>query len=102
MGQKEAQTHAKHNVTVAMAVTTVSKNVLSPMSSVFLGVLTSVTKLAWVEQYHPRREGHRIGHQNAELLRHVPTHVAHRQAEAEPEEPEENFHHFENSERWLF
>ena len=71
----------------------------------------------------PRREGDGIGHQNDELLNHVPAHVAHRQPEAEPEEPEEqgidilqvvsepqlgrsnaclNFHHFENSERWLF
>ena len=68
----------------------------------------------------PRREADGIGHQNDELLSHVPTHVAHRQPEAEPEEQEEqgidllqvvsepqlsrsnaclNFHHFENSER---
>ena len=63
------------------------------------------------------------GTQNDELLRHVPANVAYRQPEAEPEEPEEqgidvpqvvsepqlsrsnaclNFHHFENSQRWLF
>ena len=60
-----------------------------------------------------------VTHQNDELLRHEPAHVAHRQPEAVPEEPEEqgidvlqvvsepqlsksnaclNFHHFENSE----
>ena len=71
----------------------------------------------------PRRKIDGIGHQNDELLRHVLAHVAHRKPEAEPEEPEEqgidvlqvvsepqfsrsnaclNFHHFENSERWLF
>ena len=106
------------------------------MSSLFLGatkkprkerpersVLTDITRLAFVEQRWPRREGDGIGHQNDELLRHVPAHVAHRQPEAEPEELEEqrinvlqvvsepqlrsidacwNFHHFENSERWLF
>ena len=80
-------------------------------------VLTDVTKLALVEQHRPRREGDGIGHQNDELLRRMPAHVAHRQPEAEPEEPEEqgidllqvasepqlsrsngclNFHHFEN------
>ena len=68
------------------------------MSSLFLGprkerlersVLTDVTRLAWVEQHRPRREGDGIGHQNDELLRHVPAHGAHRQPEAEPEEPEE-------------
>ena len=78
--------------------------------------------LAFVEQRWPRREGDGIWHQNDELLCHVPAHVAHRQPEAEPEEPEEqgidvlqvvseaqlsrsnaclNFHHIENSERWL-
>ena len=76
------------------------------MSSLFLGVtkkprkerpersvLTGVTRLAWVEQHRPRREGDGIGHKNDELLRHVPAHVpahvAHRQPEAELEEPEE-------------
>ena len=127
MGQKEAQTHTKHNVTVAVAVSTVAVVVLSPMSFSFLGVTRSpakrrrvfkdVIRLAWVEQHRPRREGDGIGHQNDELLRHVPAHVAHRQPEAEPEEPEEqgidvlqvvsepqlsrsnaclNFHHFEH------
>ena len=64
-----------------------------------------------------------IGHQNDGLLRDVQAHVAHCQPDAEPEEPEEQgieilqvvsepqlsrsnaclkFHHFENSERWLF
>ena len=47
-------------------------------------VLTDVTTLAWVEQHWPRREGDGIGHQNGELQRHVPAHVAHRQPEAEP------------------
>ena len=102
------------NVTVAVAVSTVAVVVLSP---------TDVTRLAWVEQRWSRREGDGIWHQNDELLRHEPAHVAHRQPEAEPEEPEEqrvdlfqvisepqlrsndacwNFHHFENSKRWLF
>ena len=49
-------------------------------------MLTDVTR---VEQHRPRREADGIGHQNDELLRHVPAHVAHRQPEAEPEEPEE-------------
>ena len=83
-------------------------------------VLTDVARLAWVDQQRPRREADGIGHQNDELLRHVPAHVAHRQPEAEPEEqgidllqvvsePQLNrsnaclnFRHFENSERWLF
>ena len=52
-------------------------------------LLTTVTGLALVEQHRPRREADRIGHQNDELLRHEPTHVAHRQPEAVPEEPEE-------------
>ena len=55
-------------------------------------VLTDDTKLA--VQHRPRREDERrvddgIGHQNDELLRHKPAHVAHRQLEAVPEEPEE-------------
>ena len=55
-------------------------------------VLTDDTKLA--VQHRPRREDERrvdegIGHQNDELLRHKPAHVAHRQPEAVPEEPEE-------------
>ena len=79
-------------------------------------VLTDVARLAWVEQRWSRREGDGIWHQNDELLRHEPAHVAHRQPEAEPEEPEEqrvdllqvisepqlrsndacwNFHHFD-------
>ena len=53
-------------------------------------VLRDVTRLAWVEQHRPRREADGIGHQNDELLRHVPAHVAHRQPEAEPEEPGEH------------
>ena len=78
--------------------------------------MTDVVRLAWVEQRWSRREGDGIWHQNDELLRHVPAHVAHRQPEAEPEEPEEqrvdllqvisepqlrsidacwNFHHFD-------
>ena len=64
-----------------------------------------------------RREDDGIGHQNDELLRRQPAHVAHRQPEAVPEEPEEqrvdalqvasepnlrwsddclNFHHFDS------
>ena len=142
MGQKEAQTHTKHNVTVAVAVSTVAVVVQQLIRGnaiahvVFVpwcdkkprkerperSVLTDVARLAWVEQRWPRREGDGIGHQNDELLCHVPAHVAHRQPEAEPEEPEEqgtdvlqvvsepnlsksnaclNFHHVENSERWL-
>ena len=55
-------------------------------------VLTDDTKLA--VQHRPRREDERrvdegIGHQNDELLRHKPAHVAHRQPEAVPEKPEE-------------
>ena len=78
--------------------------------------MTDVARLAWVEQRWSRREGDGIWHQNDELLCHVPAHVAHRQPEAEPEEPEEqrvdllqvisepqlrsidacwNFHHFD-------
>ena len=52
-------------------------------------VLTDVVRLAWVEHRQPRREGDGIWHQNDELLCHVPAHVAHRQPDAEPEEPEE-------------
>ena len=52
-------------------------------------VLTDVERLAWVEQRWSRREGDGIWHQNDELLRHEPAHVAHRQPEAKPEEPEE-------------
>ena len=94
----------------------------SPLDKRWCVLLTTVTRLAWVEQHRPRREADGIGHQNDELLRHEPAHVAHRQPEAVPEEPEEqcvdllqvvsepnlrwsnaclNFHHFENSERWL-
>ena len=79
-------------------------------------MLTDVARLAWVEQRWSRHEGDGIWHQNDELLRHEPAHVAHRQPEAEPEEPEEqrvdllqvisepqlrsndacwNFHHFD-------
>ena len=55
-------------------------------------VLTSDTKLA--VQHRPRREDEwriddGIGHQNDELLRHVPAHAAHRQPETVPEGPEE-------------
>ena len=83
-------------------------------------VLTDDTKLA--VQHRPRREDERreadgIGHQNDELLRHQPAHVAHRQPDAVLEEPEEqrvdllqvvsepnlswsnaclNFHHFDS------
>ena len=143
MGQKEAQTHTKHNVTVAVAVSTIVVIVRQSIRGnaiahvVFVpwsgkkprkerpqtSVLTDVTRLAWVEQHRPRREGDGIGHQSDELLRHVPAHVAHRQPETEPEEPDEqatdvlqvvsepqltrsnaclNFHHSENSQRWLF
>ena len=131
----------KHNVTVAVAVSTVAVVVRQLIRGnaiahvVFVpwcdkkprkerlerSALTDVTRLAFVERW-PRREGDGIGHQNDELLRHVPAHVAHRQPEAEPEEQEEqgidviqvvsepqlsrsnaclNFHHVENSEHWL-
>ena len=49
----------------------------------------NVTRLASAEQHRPRREADRIGHQYDKLLRHAPAHVAHRQPEAVPEEPEE-------------
>ena len=61
----------------------------SPLDKRCCLLLTIVTRLAWVEQHRPRREGGGIGHQNDGLLCHVPAHVAHRQLEAEPEEPEE-------------
>ena len=44
-----------------------------------------------VEQHRPRREDDWIGHQNDELLRRQPVHVAERQPEAVPEEPEEQY-----------
>ena len=50
-------------------------------------VLTDDTKLA--VQHQPRHEADGIGHQSNELLRHEPAHVAHRQPEAAPKEPEE-------------
>ena len=65
------------------------------MSSLFHGATESPAMggrkevLAWVEQRWSRREGDGIWYQNDELLRHEPAHVAHRQPEAEPEEPEE-------------
>ena len=42
-----------------------------------------------VEQHRPRREDDRTGHQNDELLRREPAHVADRQPEAVPEELEQ-------------
>ena len=48
------------------------------------------TSLASAEQHRPRREADGIGHQNGELLRHEPAHVAYGQPEAVPEEPEEH------------
>ena len=55
-----------------------------------LCLLTAVTKLAHqVEQHRPRREDDRIGHKNDELPRRKPAHVAKRQLEAVPDEPEE-------------
>ena len=42
--KKEAQTHTKHNMTVAVAVSTVAVVVLSPMSSFFIGVTKSPAK----------------------------------------------------------
>ena len=55
-------------------------------------VLTSDTRLA--VQHRPRREDERreddgIGHQNDDAEVRQPAHVAHRQPEAVPEEPEE-------------
>ena len=86
-----------------------------PLGKWWCVMSTTVTRLAWVDQHRPRREADRIGHQNDELLRHEPAHVAHRQPEAVPEEPEEqrvdllqvasepnlsnaclNFHHFDS------
>ena len=61
----------------------------SPLDKRGCVLLTTVTRLAWVEQHRPRRESDGIGHQNDELLRHVQAHAAHCQPEAEPEEPEE-------------
>ena len=52
-------------------------------------VLTAVTRLASAEQHRPRREADRIGHDNDELSGHKQAHVAERQREAIPEEPEE-------------
>ena len=52
-------------------------------------VLTAVTRLASVEQHSPRGEADRIGHQNDELPRGQPAHVAERQLRAIPDEPEE-------------
>ena len=51
--------------------------------------MTDVARLASAVQHRPRREDDRIGYQNDELLRREPARVAHRQAEAVPEEPEE-------------
>ena len=96
-------THTKHNVTVAVAVSTVAvvvrqlirgnaiahvvfvpwcdkKPVKRGRKEVYL---SDVARLAWVEQRWPRREGDGIGRQNDELLCHVPAHVAHRQLEAD-------------------
>ena len=60
--------------------------------------LTDVTRLAWVEQRWSRREGDGIWHQNDELLRHEPAHVAHRVV-SEPQLRSNdacwNFHHFD-------
>ena len=58
----------------------------SPLDKRWCVLLTTVTRLAFVEQRWPRREGDGIWHQNDELLCHVPAHVTHRQPEAEPEE----------------
>ena len=52
-------------------------------------MVTTVARVALVEQRRPRREDDRIGHPNDELLRREPAHVADRQPEAVPEEPEE-------------
>ena len=109
MGQKEGQTHTKHIVTVAVAVSTVAVVVRQLIRGnaiahvVFVPwcdekprkerpgrcVLTDVTMLARVEQHRPQREADGIGHQNDELLRYVAAHVVHRQPKAEPEEAEE-------------
>ena len=63
-----------------------------PWEDVLRCVLTDDTKLA--VQHRARREDERrvedgIGHQNDELLRRKPAHVANRQPEAVPDEPEE-------------
>ena len=52
-------------------------------------VLTAVTWLASVEQHRPRREDDGIGHENDGLPGRKPAHVAERQLEALPDEPEE-------------
>ena len=125
----------KHNVTVAVAVSAVAVVVRQLIRGnaiahvVFVpwcdrkhsngrperSVLTDVARRARVEHRWSRREGDGTWHQSGELLRHEPAHVAHRQQEAEPEEPEEqrvdlqvisepqlrsndacwNFHHFD-------
>ena len=99
----------KHSATVAVAVSTVAVVVRQLIRGNAIAhvvfdpwcdrkprkewpgrsVLTDVTRLAWVEQHRSRREGDGIGHQHDELPRGQPAHVAHRQLEAEPEEPEE-------------
>ena len=48
-----------------------------PLGKWWCVMLTTVTRLAGVDQHRPRREVDGIGHQNDELLRHEPTHVAH-------------------------
>ena len=60
-----------------------------PLRKRWCVLLTTVARVALVEQHRPRREDDRIGHQNDELLRREPAHVADRQPEAVPEEPEE-------------
>ena len=62
---------------------------MCPLGTWWCVLSTTVTRLASAEQHRPRREADRIGHQSDELLRHEPVHVAHRQPEAVPKEPEE-------------
>ena len=52
-------------------------------------VLTGVTRLASAAQHRPRREDDGIGHENDELPRRKPAHVAERELRAVPDVHEE-------------
>ena len=90
MGQKEARQYSRSGCAVAHVVFVPWCDKKPIKERPERSVLTDVTRLALVEQHRPRHEADGIGHQNDELLRHVPADVAHRQPEAEPEEPEEH------------
>ena len=60
-----------------------------PLGKWWCVLLTTVTRLASAEKHRPRHEADRIGHQNDGLPGRKPAHVAERQLEAIPEEPEE-------------